>query len=46
MRFAPTGSQRRGELVYANFNRRRAATNPSNGEAARPVLVDSEGGLR
>jgi hypothetical protein len=46
MRFAPTGSQRRGEHVYANLNRRRAATKPGNGDAARPVLVDSEGGLR
>jgi hypothetical protein len=45
MRFAPTGSQRRGECVYANLNRQRAATKPSNGEAARPVLVDGEGGL-
>jgi hypothetical protein len=26
MRFAPTESQRRGERVYANLNRRRAAT--------------------
>jgi hypothetical protein len=26
MRFAPTGSQRRGELNYANLNRRRATT--------------------
>jgi hypothetical protein len=26
MRFAPTGSQRRGELDYANLNLRRAAT--------------------
>jgi hypothetical protein len=46
MRFAPTGSQRRGERVYANLNRRRAATEPSNGEAARSVLGDGEGGLR
>jgi hypothetical protein len=46
IRFAPTGSQRRGERVYANLNRRRAATKPGNGEAARPVLVDGEGSLR
>jgi hypothetical protein len=46
MRFAPTGSQLRGERVYANLNRRRAATKPNNGEAARSVLVDGEGGLR
>jgi hypothetical protein len=46
MRFAPTGSQRRGERVYANLNRRKAATEPGNGEAARPVFVDGEGGLR
>jgi hypothetical protein len=46
IRFAPTGSQRRGERVYANLNRRRAATKPDNGEAARPVLDDGEGGLR
>jgi hypothetical protein len=46
IRFAPTGSQRRGERVYANLNQRRAATKPSNGEAARSVLVDGEGGLR
>jgi hypothetical protein len=46
MRFAPTGSQRRGELDYANLNQRRAATKPGNGEAARPVLDDGEGGLR
>jgi hypothetical protein len=46
MRFAPTGSQRRGEHVYANLNRRRVATKPGNGEAARPVLVDGEGSLR
>jgi hypothetical protein len=44
--FAPMGSQRREEHVYANLNRRRAATKPGNGEAARPVLVDGEGGLR
>jgi hypothetical protein len=46
IRFAPTGSQRRGEHVYANLNWRRAATKPGNGEAARPVLVDGEGGHR
>jgi hypothetical protein len=46
MRFVPTGSQRRGEHVYANLNQRRAATKPGNSEPARPVLVDSEGGLR
>jgi hypothetical protein len=46
MRFAPTGSQRRGERVYANLNRRRAAMEPSNGEEARPVLGDGEGGLQ
>jgi hypothetical protein len=46
MRFAPTGSHRRGERVYANLNQRRAATKPDNGEVARPVLVDGEGGLR
>jgi hypothetical protein len=46
MRFAPTGSQRRGERDYANLNRWRAATEPSNSEAARPVLGDGEGSLR
>jgi hypothetical protein len=46
MRFGPTGSQRRGEFDYANLNRRRAATEPGNSEAARPVLADGEGGLR
>jgi hypothetical protein len=46
MRFAPTGSQRLGEHVYANLNRRRATTEPNNGEAARSVLGDDEGGLR
>jgi hypothetical protein len=46
IRFAPTGSQRRGERVYANLKWRRVATKPDNGEAARPVLVDGEGGLR
>jgi hypothetical protein len=45
IRFAPTGSQRRGERVYANLNRWRAATKLGNGEAARLVLVDGEGGL-
>jgi hypothetical protein len=45
MRFASTGSQRQGERVYANLNRRRAATEPDNGEAAQPVLGDGEGGL-
>jgi hypothetical protein len=42
MRFSPTGSQRRRERVYANLNRRRAATKPGNNEASRPVLVDGE----
>jgi hypothetical protein len=46
MRFAPTGSHRQGECVHANLNRRRAATKPGNGEAARPVLIDGEDGLR
>jgi hypothetical protein len=46
MGFAPTGSQRRGKLDWANLNRRRVATESSNGEAARPVLGDGEGGLR
>jgi hypothetical protein len=46
IRFAPTGSQRQGERVYANLKRRRAATKPGNGEAARPVLVDGGGDLR
>jgi hypothetical protein len=46
MSFAPMESQQRGERVYANLNRRRAATEPDNGEAARPVLVDGEGSLR
>jgi hypothetical protein len=45
MRFAPTWSQRWWERVYANLNRRRAATKPGNGEAARPVLFNGEGGL-
>jgi hypothetical protein len=46
MRFAPTGSQRRGERDYANLNRWRAAMGPNNGEAARLVLGDGEGSLR
>jgi hypothetical protein len=46
MRFAPTGSQRQGERVYANLNRWRVTTKPDNGEATRPVLVDGEGGLQ
>jgi hypothetical protein len=46
MRFAPTGSQRRGELDYANLNRRRVATEFGNGEASRLVLGDGEDGLR
>jgi hypothetical protein len=46
MRFAITGSQRRGELDYANLNQRRAATEIGNGEVTRPVLGDGEGGLR
>jgi hypothetical protein len=46
MRFAPTGSQRRGERDYADLNRRRVAIEPDNGEAAQPVLGDGEGGLR
>jgi hypothetical protein len=46
MRFAHTGSQWWGERAYANLNRRRAATKPGNGEAARLVLGDGEGGLR
>jgi hypothetical protein len=46
MRFSPMGSQRRGERVYANLNRRRAAMEPGNSEAARPVLGDGEGRLR
>jgi hypothetical protein len=46
MRFAPTGSQRGGERDYSNLNWRRAARKPDNGEAAQPVLVDGEGGLR
>jgi hypothetical protein len=40
------GSQRRGERDYANLNQRRAATEPSNSEAARSVLGNGEGGLR
>jgi hypothetical protein len=46
MRFAPIGSQRRGEHVYANLNWWRAATKPGNCEAAQLVLVNGEGGLR
>jgi hypothetical protein len=46
MRFAPTESQQPGERVYTNLNRRRVTTKPGNGEAARSVLVDGEGGLR
>jgi hypothetical protein len=46
MRFAPTGSQQRGERVYASLNRWRAATKPGNSEVARLVFVDSEGSLR
>jgi hypothetical protein len=46
MIFAPTGSQQRGELDYANLNRQRAATEPGNDEAARPELGHGEGGLR
>jgi hypothetical protein len=45
MRFAPRGSQRRGEHVYTNLNRRSVATEPDNGEAAQSVLVNGEGGL-
>jgi hypothetical protein len=43
IRFAPTGSQRRGERVYANLNRRRAAMKPDNSEVTWPVLVNGEG---
>jgi hypothetical protein len=39
------GSQRQGGLDYANLNRRRAASGPDNGEVARSVLGDVEGGL-
>jgi hypothetical protein len=46
MSFAPTRSQRRGELDSANLNRRRAASESDNGEAARPVLGDGEDDLR
>jgi hypothetical protein len=46
MRFAPTGSQLRGERDYANLNQRRVATETGNGEVARLVLGDGEGGLR
>jgi hypothetical protein len=45
MKFAPTGSQRWVELDKANVNRRRAATESSNGEVAQPVLGDGEGSL-
>jgi hypothetical protein len=45
MRFAPMGSQRWGELDYANLIRRRAATESGNGEAAQSVLGDGESGL-
>jgi hypothetical protein len=44
-KFASTGSQQRGECVYANLNWQRWTTKPINGEAARPVVVDGEGGL-
>jgi hypothetical protein len=37
MRFAPTGSQRWGELDYADLNWQRAATESGNSEAARPA---------
>jgi hypothetical protein len=40
------GSQQRGDRVYANLNQWRAETKPDNGDVARPVLVDGEGGLR
>jgi hypothetical protein len=46
IRFSPTGTQRQGECVYANLKWWRAAMKPGNGEAARSVLVDGEGGLR
>jgi hypothetical protein len=46
MRFAPAGSQRQGELDYANLNQRRAATESGNGEAARSVLGDGEVSLQ
>jgi hypothetical protein len=45
MMFAPMGSQRRGECVYANLNRCRVATKLGNSVVARPVLIDGEGGL-
>jgi hypothetical protein len=45
MGFARTGSQRRGELDYANLIRRRAATESGNGEVARLMLGGGEGGL-
>jgi hypothetical protein len=34
------------ERDYANLNQRRATMEPDNGEVARPVLGDGEGGLR
>jgi hypothetical protein len=46
MRYATMESQQRGKHVYANLNWWRAAMKPRNGEAARPVLVDGDGGLR
>jgi hypothetical protein len=46
IRFAPTGSQPRGERVYANLNRQRVATKLGSGVETRSVLVDGEGGLR
>jgi hypothetical protein len=46
MRFAPTGSQLRGELDYANLIRRRVATESGNGEAAWPMLGDGDDDLR
>jgi hypothetical protein len=45
MRFAPTGSQWRGERDYANLNWQRAAMGLGNSEAARSVLGNGEGGL-
>jgi hypothetical protein len=46
IRFAPTRSERQRERVYANLNQRRAATKPGNSEAARPVPINGEDGLR
>jgi hypothetical protein len=43
IRFAPTGTQRRGERVYANLKWRRAATKLGNGEAARQVKLQLQG---